>query len=248
MAVDVGRAGSSVRGARRRVSGFLWRRSWLKGSGLLLPPLGWIGVVYLAALVTLLLSGFSLGRLVHRADQGRLDALELQGDPQPRRHDLPADRVAHDLDRRRRHRHGRRDRLSYRVLHGPGRVLAHAGRAVRHGAAAALVELHRPRLRLARDPERGRRAELVAEPARTAGRGHRLHGHRDVARLLVPVAAVHDPAAVRGARARPGELPGGLARHGRAGSGRSGASSCRSRCPGSSRARSSPSRSRSATT
>ena len=57
MAVDVGRAGSSVRGARRRVSGFFWRRSWLKGGGLLLPPLGWIGVVYLAALVTLLLSG-----------------------------------------------------------------------------------------------------------------------------------------------------------------------------------------------
>jgi len=58
VAVDAGRAGSSVRGARARASGFLWRRPWLKGSGLLLPPLGWIGIVYLAALVTLLLSGF----------------------------------------------------------------------------------------------------------------------------------------------------------------------------------------------
>jgi putative spermidine/putrescine transport system permease protein len=57
VAVDVGRAGSSVRGSRARASGFLWRRPWLKGTGLLLPPLGWIGVVYLAALVALLLSG-----------------------------------------------------------------------------------------------------------------------------------------------------------------------------------------------
>ena len=57
MAVDAANAGSSIRGARARASGFFWRRPWVKGAGLLIPPLGWIGVVYLAALVALLLSG-----------------------------------------------------------------------------------------------------------------------------------------------------------------------------------------------
>jgi putative spermidine/putrescine transport system permease protein len=58
VAVEAGRAGSSIRGARGRASGFLWRRPWLRVIGLLTPPLGWIALVYLAALVALLLSGF----------------------------------------------------------------------------------------------------------------------------------------------------------------------------------------------
>jgi len=36
-------------GARRRLSAFFYRHRWLKLLGLLIPPLGWLIVVYLAA-------------------------------------------------------------------------------------------------------------------------------------------------------------------------------------------------------
>src|SRR4051812_30383821 len=56
--------------ARRRLSAALWRRPWLRGGALLLPPLGWMVVFYLAALAVLFVSAFwSLdsftGKLVH---------------------------------------------------------------------------------------------------------------------------------------------------------------------------------------
>lgn len=58
MAVDAGSlaAGPSLRRARLRLSGLLWRRPWLKALGLLIPPLGAFGVLYLASLVFLLVS------------------------------------------------------------------------------------------------------------------------------------------------------------------------------------------------
>ena len=40
--------------ARRRLSAFFYRRRWLKLVALLVPPLGWMVIVYLAALVVLL--------------------------------------------------------------------------------------------------------------------------------------------------------------------------------------------------
>jgi putative spermidine/putrescine transport system permease protein len=43
---------------RRRVSAFLYRRRWLKLILLLLPPLGWMVIVYLAALGVLLATAF----------------------------------------------------------------------------------------------------------------------------------------------------------------------------------------------
>jgi putative spermidine/putrescine transport system permease protein len=44
--------------ARRRISAFLYRRRWLKLLLLLAPPLGWMAVVYLAALGVLLATAF----------------------------------------------------------------------------------------------------------------------------------------------------------------------------------------------
>ena len=47
-----------VTGARRKLGGALWRRSWLKALTLLLPPTGAFLAVYIAALVALFVSAF----------------------------------------------------------------------------------------------------------------------------------------------------------------------------------------------
>jgi putative spermidine/putrescine transport system permease protein len=69
LAVDAARAGS-LRGARLRFSGWLWRRPWAKGGALLGLPLAWLVLIYLAALAALLVSGFwrsdfLTGEIVH---------------------------------------------------------------------------------------------------------------------------------------------------------------------------------------
>jgi len=56
--------------ARRRLSAALWRRPWLRAVALLLPPLGWMIVFYLAALAVLFVSAFwsidsFTGKLTH---------------------------------------------------------------------------------------------------------------------------------------------------------------------------------------
>ncbi|HEX2587606.1 MAG TPA: ABC transporter permease [Gaiellales bacterium] len=56
--------------ARRRVSAFLYRRRWLKLVLLLIPPFGWMVVVYLAALAVLLATAFwqqdvLSGKIIH---------------------------------------------------------------------------------------------------------------------------------------------------------------------------------------
>src|ERR1051325_4243806 len=51
-------AGRPSWAARRRLSAAFWRRGWLRGSFLLLPPLAWFALLYLAALVVLLISAF----------------------------------------------------------------------------------------------------------------------------------------------------------------------------------------------
>ena len=60
MAVGAGRMteGPPLRGALRSLSRLAWRRPWLKAIGQLLPPLGAFVVVYVAALVALLITGF----------------------------------------------------------------------------------------------------------------------------------------------------------------------------------------------
>ncbi len=55
---------------RRRLSAALWRRPWLRALALLVPPLGWMLVFYLAALAVLFVSAFwsidaFTGKLVH---------------------------------------------------------------------------------------------------------------------------------------------------------------------------------------
>jgi putative spermidine/putrescine transport system permease protein len=57
LAVDTAREAGSLRGARLRVSTALWRRPWLKLAGLVGPPVGAFGIVYIGALVVLLVSG-----------------------------------------------------------------------------------------------------------------------------------------------------------------------------------------------
>jgi putative spermidine/putrescine transport system permease protein len=56
--------------ARRRLSAFFYRRRWLKLFTLLVPPLGWMVVVYLAALAVLLATAFwqqdvLSGKIIH---------------------------------------------------------------------------------------------------------------------------------------------------------------------------------------
>jgi putative spermidine/putrescine transport system permease protein len=63
-------AGGSRWTARRRLSAALWRRPWLRAVALLLPPLGWMIVFYLAALAVLFVSAFwsvdsFTGKLTH---------------------------------------------------------------------------------------------------------------------------------------------------------------------------------------
>jgi putative spermidine/putrescine transport system permease protein len=58
------------RRARRRISAALWRRPRLRAIALLLPPLGWMAVFYLAALAVLFVSAFwsidsFTGKLTH---------------------------------------------------------------------------------------------------------------------------------------------------------------------------------------
>jgi putative spermidine/putrescine transport system permease protein len=70
VAVDASSAGPALRGARRNLSAFFWRRPWLKVTALLGPPLAWLVLIYLAALVALLISGFwtsdfFTGKIVH---------------------------------------------------------------------------------------------------------------------------------------------------------------------------------------
>src|SRR5690242_12836218 len=57
-------------GVRRRLSAALWRRPWLRATALLLPPLGWMVIFYLAALAVLFVSAFwsidsFTGKLTH---------------------------------------------------------------------------------------------------------------------------------------------------------------------------------------
>ena len=60
MAVDAARVteGPRRRGPLRLLSRLAWRRPWLKAVGQLVPPLGAFVVVYVAALVALLITGF----------------------------------------------------------------------------------------------------------------------------------------------------------------------------------------------
>src|SRR6476620_7955454 len=53
-----------VRAKRRQVSALGWRRSWLRSVAQLTPPLGWMTLIYLAALAALFVYSFT-GKVVH---------------------------------------------------------------------------------------------------------------------------------------------------------------------------------------
>jgi putative spermidine/putrescine transport system permease protein len=64
------RVAGRPRSARRRLSAALWRRPWLRAVALLLPPLAWMLIFYLAALAVLFVSSFwsidsFTGKLTH---------------------------------------------------------------------------------------------------------------------------------------------------------------------------------------
>jgi putative spermidine/putrescine transport system permease protein len=66
--------------ARRRASAVLWRRPWLRAVALLLPPLGWMVVFYLAALAVLFVSAFwsidaFTGKLTHAWTWSNFDTI-----------------------------------------------------------------------------------------------------------------------------------------------------------------------------
>jgi putative spermidine/putrescine transport system permease protein len=66
-AIEAGRPRAT---ARRRLSAALWRRPWLRAAALLLPPLGWMVVLYLASLALLFVYAFwtldtFTGKVVH---------------------------------------------------------------------------------------------------------------------------------------------------------------------------------------
>jgi putative spermidine/putrescine transport system permease protein len=50
--------GPSVARARRRLSASFWRFPWLRGLALLIPPIGWFVLLYIAALAVLFVSAF----------------------------------------------------------------------------------------------------------------------------------------------------------------------------------------------
>ena len=58
MAAGADTAGRPSWAARSRLSAAFWRRGWLRGTFLLLPPLAWFALLYLTALVVLLVSAF----------------------------------------------------------------------------------------------------------------------------------------------------------------------------------------------
>jgi putative spermidine/putrescine transport system permease protein len=70
--------------ARRRLSAMLWRRPWLRALALLVPPLGWMAVFYLAALGVLFVSAFwsidaFSGKLVHAWTWSNFDVILHDG-------------------------------------------------------------------------------------------------------------------------------------------------------------------------
>src|SRR5919197_4554650 len=73
-------AGRPLGAARRRLSAALWRRPWLRAVGLLLPPLGWMVVFYLAALTVLFVAAFwsvdsFTGKLTHAWTWANFDTI-----------------------------------------------------------------------------------------------------------------------------------------------------------------------------
>jgi putative spermidine/putrescine transport system permease protein len=73
-------AGRPAWRVRRRASAVLWRRPWLRALALLVPPLGWMVVFYLAALAVLFVAAFwsidaFTGKLTHAWTWANFDTI-----------------------------------------------------------------------------------------------------------------------------------------------------------------------------
>ena len=185
-------------------------------------PLGWMVVVYLGSLGALLVQSFwSLddytGQVVRSFSLEFLRATVLARQP---RHRPPQRRHGH-------RRHPRRSGagLPAGVLHDLPRQPARAPAVVPRGGDPAVVELPGARVRVEADPGQGRHAVVVRRAPgprwRAAGRARPARHRRpqplavldrDLPRLPLRVAAVHDPAAAGRARARAAQPAGRLRR------------------------------------
>ena len=219
-----------------------------EGGGLLTPPLAAFLLVYVGALVVLFISSFwtvdsFTGKLIHHWTLSNYRQIFDTGQPYLRIAGRTIGIAAAVT-------------LTDAILAFPlGYFMArraqpaHARVPLRDGAAAALVELPRSHLRLADDPRPRRRDQLGAERTRPPRSEHRVHELGDVARVLVRVAAVHGSAGLRRARADPRLVSRSIGRPRRARLQDAPLGHPAARAAGrSSPARSSRSRSRSATT
>ena len=231
---------------RARVSAALWRRAWLRATLTLTPAAGVVPR--------------DLPRVARGdADHGVLERQPVHQHPRPQLtlanfRQLFTATYLTIIGRTVGHGgagdgHRRRSSRSRSPTSWRGSRPRAGGRLLFIGRAAAAVgELPRPRLRLDRDPQKGGTLDWTLPSSGLGAAEHRLHEHRDVARVLLHLAAVHDHARLRRARADPGLAARGLRRPRRAQLAHDRAASCcRWRCRASSPGRSSPSRSRSAT-
>ena len=212
----------------RAASAFLHGRNAFYVALLLAPPLLWLGhglprLALRAARAELLRD-----RRVHR--RGSCRSSRSRPTASSFAHPANVDIVLRTVrDGGRGHLACARHRLPGRELHGALRRPADEGVLLRRRDAADVDELPRQGLRLAADPRQGGHRRLGAHRARrTPAARRRARGagrRRPVARLVLPrhvhrlrlhVAAVHDPAARRGARARAAVAAAGLRRPRRA--------------------------------
>ena len=136
----------------------------------------------------------------HREHRPPTDRRELRADHV---RCLRDDHRANGPARRARHHHRRHRRVSLRVRHGARRNASHAAHLARGGAVATVGELPRQGLRLDLHPGEGRRTELDLLQTRAARSQPRLHERRDVDRVLLHLAPVHDRADLRIPRENP---------------------------------------------
>ena len=198
--MEAGSAPAPKRPASRRLAGLFHGRPRLQVGALLAGPVGWLVVGYLGSLAVLFITSFwTLGELSGEIERTlTLDNFkDVVSEPVYRSVAAP-----HDRDRAARHGHVRAAGLPARVLHGEGREAAGARPAGGRGADAAVVLLPGEGLRLARDPQRGGRPQLVPRSVRDLGPG--LRDGRRLAGDDLHLAAVHDHPDLRGPRTDPG--------------------------------------------
>ena len=196
-----GGQGLSATDSGAQLATALYRRPRLRLSLLLAGPVGWLVIAYLGSLAVLFVAAFwtldpFTGEVVHEYSLAELRDARGRARSTGRsccgRSAIAAAVTVTDA------------LLAFPIAFYMAKVASPRtrGAARRRGAHAAVVELPREGLRVAHDPLRGRDPQLGARAVRAQRAG--LRQRRHLARLHLPVAAVHDPADLRRARADPG--------------------------------------------